>query len=196
MSIRKQIALHPASKDHVNQSLGDAVHHLMYCAKMCLSCADACMAEKMDMAQCIRLCLDCSDICEVTARLGLGGPATTSRFCANCSNYAPACASSARRNANGMTMSIAGYARRFAANAPRTAAMRRPPYHNRHAELVSASIAETVERVEEWTLKPVQGDGSNQAALRPRSFLALASFFSTMSRFSLDRWSMKSTPSR
>jgi hypothetical protein len=56
MSIRKMIALHPASKDHVNQALGDAVHHLMYCAKMCLSCADA---------------LDCSDICEATARLGL-----------------------------------------------------------------------------------------------------------------------------
>ena len=71
MSIRKMIALHPASKDHVNQPLGDAVHHLMYCAKMCMSCADACMAEAMDMAQCIRLCLDCSDICEATARLGL-----------------------------------------------------------------------------------------------------------------------------
>jgi uncharacterized membrane protein YgcG len=50
MSIRKQIALHPASKEHVNQPLGDAVHHLMYCAKMCLSCADACMAEPMDIA--------------------------------------------------------------------------------------------------------------------------------------------------
>ena len=71
MSIRKQIALHPASKDHVNQTLGDAVHHLMYCAKMCLSCADACAAEKMDMTQCIRLCLDCADVCEAAARLGL-----------------------------------------------------------------------------------------------------------------------------
>ena len=71
MSIRKQIALHPASKEHLNQPLGDAVHHLMYCAKMCLSCADACMAERQEMTQCIRLCLDCSDICEVTARLGL-----------------------------------------------------------------------------------------------------------------------------
>src|SRR4029450_7427854 len=71
MSIRKMIALHPAAKDHVNQPLGDAVHHLMYCAKMCLSCADSCIAEPMDMSQCIRLCLDCSDICETTARLGL-----------------------------------------------------------------------------------------------------------------------------
>jgi hypothetical protein len=71
MSIRKQISLHPNAREHVNQALGDAVHHLMYCAKMCLSCADACMAEAEDMTQCIRLCLDCSDICEATGRLGL-----------------------------------------------------------------------------------------------------------------------------
>ena len=71
MSIRKMIALHPASKDHNNQALADAVHHLMYCSKMCLSCADACMAEPHDMRQSVRLSLDCSDICEATARLGL-----------------------------------------------------------------------------------------------------------------------------
>ena len=72
MSIRKMISLHPNSREHHNQPLADAVHHLMYCAKMCLSCADACMAEHgHDMTQCIRLCMDCSDICEATARLGL-----------------------------------------------------------------------------------------------------------------------------
>ena len=74
MSIRKMISLHPKASG--NQALGDAVHHLMYCAKMCASCADACLAEStgpeaMDMTQCIRLCLDCSDICEAAARLGL-----------------------------------------------------------------------------------------------------------------------------
>jgi hypothetical protein len=71
MSIRKMISLHPQAGEHVNQPLGDAVHHLMYCSKMCLSCADACQAERMDMTQCIRLCLDCSDICEASARLAL-----------------------------------------------------------------------------------------------------------------------------
>lgn len=71
MSIRKMIALHPEGSEHVNQMLGDAVHHLMYCAKMCASCADACLAEQMDMKQCIRICLDCSDICEATARVAL-----------------------------------------------------------------------------------------------------------------------------
>src|SRR3990170_1837887 len=71
MSIRKMISLHPSAREHVNQPLGDAVHHLMYCSKMCLSCADACLAEPHDLTQCVRLCLDCSDICEATARLGL-----------------------------------------------------------------------------------------------------------------------------
>ena len=71
MSIRKMIGLHPGVKGHVNQPLGDAVHHAMYCAKMCLSCADACAAEDMDMRQCIRMCLDCADICDTTANLGL-----------------------------------------------------------------------------------------------------------------------------
>ena len=73
MSIRKMISLHPdvVASGHTNQALGDAVLHAMYCAKMCLSCADACAAEGMDMAQCIRLCSDCADVCEATTRLGL-----------------------------------------------------------------------------------------------------------------------------
>ena len=71
MSIRKMISLHPDVQGQVNQPLGDAVHHAMYCAKMCLSCADACSAEDMDMTQCIRLCLDCADVCDTTANLGL-----------------------------------------------------------------------------------------------------------------------------
>jgi hypothetical protein len=70
MSIRKMIALHPDVQGHVNQPLGDAVHHAMYCAKMALSCVDACGAEPMDMKQCIRSCSDCADVCEATARLG------------------------------------------------------------------------------------------------------------------------------
>ena len=71
MSIRKMIALHPKAEGHVNQPLGDAVHHAMYCAKMALSCADACLSEPMDMSQCIRACLDCADVCEATTRVGL-----------------------------------------------------------------------------------------------------------------------------
>jgi hypothetical protein len=43
----------------------------MYCARMCLSCADACAAEKMDMRQCVRICLDCSDVCEAAGKLAV-----------------------------------------------------------------------------------------------------------------------------
>jgi hypothetical protein len=38
---------------------------------MCLACADACAAEKMDMHQCIRFCLDCSDVCEAAGKLAV-----------------------------------------------------------------------------------------------------------------------------
>jgi hypothetical protein len=71
MSIRKMIALHPEVHGHVNQPLGDAVHHMMYCAKMCRSCADSCLAEDLDMVQCIRLCTDCADICDTTCNIAL-----------------------------------------------------------------------------------------------------------------------------
>jgi hypothetical protein len=71
MSIRKMIALHPEVAGHLNQPLGDAVHHMMYCAKMCQSCADACVAEAVDMDQCIRLCSDCADICDATSNIAL-----------------------------------------------------------------------------------------------------------------------------
>ena len=101
MSIRKMIALHPdvVKSGHVNQSLGDAVHHAMYCAKMCLSCADACAAEKVDMEQCIRLCSDCADVCEATTRLGLRRTGSNERiltemleFCARvCDECAAEC---------------------------------------------------------------------------------------------------------
>ena len=71
MSIRKMIALHPQVNGHVNQPLADAVHHLMYCAKMCRSCADSCLAEDLDMVQCIRLCLDCADMCDTACNMSL-----------------------------------------------------------------------------------------------------------------------------
>ena len=71
MSIEKIISEHPdvvASGDY-NEALGRAVKHAMYCAAICNSCADACVAEAMDMSQCVRTCLDCSDVCEATYRV-------------------------------------------------------------------------------------------------------------------------------
>ncbi|SNS30186.1 protein of unknown function [Sphingomonas laterariae] len=68
MSIHKMIAAHP-DVDHLNEELATAVRHSMFCALLCTSCADACVAEAMDMRQCVRACLDCADICDATARV-------------------------------------------------------------------------------------------------------------------------------
>ena len=141
MSIRKMIALHPDVPGHVNQPLGDAVHHLMYCAKMCLSCADACAAEKMDMAP----------VHPLVPRLrrhlrgggqarGCAGPARTSRCSARCSSCAPGSATHARPSARSTSTSIASCARRCAGNAPRTAATRRRRSNNRHSRESRQSV--------------------------------------------------------
>ncbi len=95
MSIHKMIALHPDVGDDFNEQLATAARHAMFCAEMCTSCADACVAEEMDMRQCIRSCLDCADVCTATARLAVRRTAqnievlrmmmeTCARVCVNC----------------------------------------------------------------------------------------------------------------
>lgn len=71
MSIHKMIALHPDVGEDFNEALATAARHAAFCSEMCTSCADACVAEKMDMAQCIRSCLDCADVCAATGRLAI-----------------------------------------------------------------------------------------------------------------------------
>lgn len=71
MSIEKMISEHPQVGSSYNPTLGLAVKHAMYCSAICNSCADACLAEAMDMDQCIRTCLDCSDVCLATARIAM-----------------------------------------------------------------------------------------------------------------------------
>jgi len=71
MSIHKMIALHPDVGDDFNEPLATAARHAMFCALMCTSCADACVAEDMDMRQCIRSCSDCADVCTATSRLAV-----------------------------------------------------------------------------------------------------------------------------
>ena len=70
MSIHKMIALHP-DVGALNEALATAARHSMFCAEMCVSCADACLAEPMDMRQCIRSCLDCADVCTAMARVAV-----------------------------------------------------------------------------------------------------------------------------
>ena len=69
MSIEAMISEHPDVGANYNEALGRAVKHALYCSAICNSCADACLAEEMDMHQCIRLCLDCSDVCQATSRI-------------------------------------------------------------------------------------------------------------------------------
>ena len=71
MSIAKMIALHPDVAGDINDALATAARDAMFCDLMCSSCADACVAEEMDMRQCIRTCLDCADVCAATARMAV-----------------------------------------------------------------------------------------------------------------------------
>jgi hypothetical protein len=71
MSIELMISEHPQVGMGYNPSLGAAVRFAVDCAALCNSCADACIAEAMDMDQCIRTCLDCSDVCAATARVAM-----------------------------------------------------------------------------------------------------------------------------
>lgn len=71
MSLEKMISLHPDVAGAVNQDLATAARHAMLCSLFCTSCADACLAEAMDMRQCIRVCADCADVCAATARLAV-----------------------------------------------------------------------------------------------------------------------------
>jgi len=69
MSLEKMISLHPDVGGAVNEALVKAARHSMLCSLFCTSCADACLAEQMDMRQCIRICLDCADVCVAASRL-------------------------------------------------------------------------------------------------------------------------------
>ncbi len=69
MSIEAMISEHPEVGADYNESLGLAVRRAMLCSAICNSCADACLAEPMDMNQCIRLNLDCADVCAATSRI-------------------------------------------------------------------------------------------------------------------------------
>src|SRR5690606_38157406 len=48
------------------------IEEFFNCAQICVSCADACLAEDdtSPLKQCIRLDLDCADICLATGKVG------------------------------------------------------------------------------------------------------------------------------
>src|SRR3546814_17392636 len=62
-------AAQPDVAGTLNGPLALAVRHARFCSAICTGCADACVAEKMDLRQCIRACLDCADICDATYKV-------------------------------------------------------------------------------------------------------------------------------
>ncbi len=170
MSIRKMIALHPDVAGHVNQPLGDAAHHLMYCARMCLSCADACAAEKMDMAQCIRLCLDCADMCEAAGRLAARRPGRTS---------------GAARDAGAVRPGLRRLRRRV------------ERHDQEHCKLCAQMCRECAEdcRNAAASITPARLKANNhRTAALARPCAPRSTFLTIMSRFSREIWSMNRTP--
>ncbi len=70
-TLRDMLAAHPESDFSRNNNLHNTVEAIASCARVCTSCADACLAEPMvaDLARCIRLNLDCADICHATSQV-------------------------------------------------------------------------------------------------------------------------------
>jgi hypothetical protein len=74
----------------------------MFCSAICTSCADACVAEPMDMVQCIRVCTDCADICatahRVAARRAGSNEAVLKATLELCASTCEACAEECARH--------------------------------------------------------------------------------------------------
>ncbi|NIJ20219.1 hypothetical protein FHS95_001911 [Sphingomonas naasensis] len=104
MSIREMLSLHPERDGEVNDLLATAARHAMFCATMCTACADACLAEAMDMRQCVRACLDCADICQATTRLATRQTGDNARILRAllelCAHACEACAEECERHAH------------------------------------------------------------------------------------------------
>ena len=61
---------HPQASENLTV-ISEALHALALCEQVCLTCADACLAEESPetLRTCIRQDLDCAAICAVTASL-------------------------------------------------------------------------------------------------------------------------------
>lgn len=105
MSIQEMISRHPDVEGNLNEELATAARHAMFCALMCTSCADACVAEEMDMSQCIRSCLDCADVCTATSRLAVRRTAQNVEvlraMLSLCADVCDSCAAECERHAHG-----------------------------------------------------------------------------------------------
>jgi hypothetical protein len=71
MQVREMLRTHPDVKGGINDALVRCIEECYDRAQMCVSCADACLAEDMvqELTQCIRLNLDCADVCTTTGAI-------------------------------------------------------------------------------------------------------------------------------
>lgn len=70
--LHEMIACHPGVQGSTNDTLINCIQECYVCAPICISCADACLAEDSapELRQCIRLNLDCADLCLAAGSLG------------------------------------------------------------------------------------------------------------------------------
>jgi len=64
MQAVKMISAHPNVQGNTNDVLASGIEDFYNCAQICISCADACLAEDVtpELKQCIRTDLDCAAI--------------------------------------------------------------------------------------------------------------------------------------
>ena len=71
MMTQQMIKAHPNVHGDLSEPLVKCIEECFECKQICISCADACLAEDSvnELKQCIRLNLDCADVCDSTGAL-------------------------------------------------------------------------------------------------------------------------------
>lgn len=165
MSIHKMIALHPDVGEDFNELLATAARHAMFCAEMCISCPMLASPRKWTW----RSASVHVWIARISARrrggLQFGGRPRMSRRCGSCSRPAHGSANSVRRNAPGMSMSIAGSAPKCAASARLTAAAPFPTFNESKGERRCVTTADKVMRRTTCATPPLR-------STRPKALIA------------------------
>jgi hypothetical protein len=71
MHAQQTLSSHPRFMSGSGDGLMRTIDTVYQCARSCIACADACLAEDdvSHLKQCIALDLDCADVCEATGKL-------------------------------------------------------------------------------------------------------------------------------
>lgn len=70
-TLHSMLQTHPQASIENLSIISEALHALALCEQVCLTCADACLAEESpeSLRTCIRQDLDCATVCAATSRL-------------------------------------------------------------------------------------------------------------------------------